>query len=229
MDIEQKINEVRERIRRACEKAGRDPSSVSLMLVTKFIDPALIREAYDCGMRLFGENRVQELAEKIDLLPKDIRWHMIGRLQTNKVKYIAGRVECIQSLDRIELAREIESQAAKKGVAEVPCLIEINSSGEPQKGGLAAEQAGEFLAALKPGGPIRIKGLMTVGPMTDSEKAVREAFRKMKRLQEELKARHPGHSWDLLSMGMSNDFETAVEEGSTMVRVGSLVFGPRQH
>lgn len=228
MSVNVRLQSIRERIHTAARKAKREASSLELLPVTKTVEPHKILEAYEAGIRSFGENRVQELLEKMDSLPRDIEWHMIGRLQTNKVKYIVGRVKLIQSLDRLELLKEIERQAVKKGIQEVSCLLEINSSGEPQKGGLQPEEAEDFIKKISADSPIRLKGLMTVGPLADDQEKVRVSFRKMKTLQTALKEKYPGHQWDILSMGMSGDYEIAIEEGATLLRIGSLIFGSRR-
>jgi len=223
----EKIAALNQSIQAAALKVKSDPSSIMLLPVTKTVEPARILQAYETGIRCFGENRVQELVEKMDKLPRDIEWHMIGRLQTNKVKYIVGRVALIQSLDRLDLFKEIERQALKKGVQEAPCLLEINSSGEPQKGGLMPEAVDDFLKALPAESPIRLKGLMTVGPPGEDKEKVRSCFRAVRSLQAKLKEKYPRHQWDILSMGMSGDYEIAIEEGSTLIRLGSLLFGSR--
>lgn len=209
--------------------ALRTPSQpVKIVLVTKFVDSARIREAYDSGGREFAENLVQELRDKRQELPSDIQWHMIGRLQTNKVKYLVGQTAMIHSLDRIELADEIEKQALKKNVAAVDCLVQINSSEEAQKGGIAFAEAGGFLKVLRERYPrIRIRGLMTVGPETKDLSRIRTCFRRTADLWKSLRADDHPQGFDTLSMGMSSDYAIAVEEGATLIRVGSLVFGPR--
>ncbi len=202
--------------------------AVKIVLVSKFVEPARILEAYQAGVRDFGENRVQELEEKMDQLPPDIRWHMIGRLQTNKVKYLMREgVVLIQSLDRADLALELERQAAKKNRSEVPCLIQVNSSGEPQKGGLPLEEVEAFVRSLSDKSPIKVQGLMTVGPETQDLDLIRKSFRSVKALAAELKGKFPQKNWGTISMGMSADYRIAIEEGANLIRVGSLVFGAR--
>ncbi len=201
---------------------------VKMVLVTKFVECSRIREAYDCGAREFGENHAQELRDKRLELPQDIQWHMIGRLQTNKVKYLVGHTALIQSLDRIELAEEIEKQALKKNIAQVDCLIQINSSDEPQKGGVFFSEAPAFLGTLMARFPrLRIRGLMTVGPETSDENRIRLCFRRTADLFNSLRVSYPSSTIDTLSMGMSSDYRIAIEEGATLIRVGSLVFGSR--
>lgn len=202
--------------------------SVKIVLVTKFVESARILDAYGCGAREFGENHAQELRDKKQELPADILWHMIGRLQTNKVKYLVGNTAMIHSLDRLELAEEIERQAVKKNTASVDCLIQINSSEEPQKGGIAFSEAEVFFRAVLERFPrIHVRGLMTVGPETPDENRIRLCFRRTADLFQKLKNSYPERALDTLSMGMSSDYRIAIAEGSTMIRVGSLVFGSR--
>lgn len=203
-------------------------SPVKVVLVTKFVDRARIQEAYDCGAREFGENHAQELRDKRLELPQDIQWHMIGRLQTNKVKYLVGHTAMIHSLDRIELAEEIEKQALKKNIPKVDCLIQINSSEEPQKGGVTLSEAPEFMGTLVTHfSRLRVRGLMTVGPETSDENRIRLCFRRTLELFNSLKVLYPASMFDTLSMGMSADYRIAIEEGATLIRVGSRVFGSR--
>ena len=197
-----------------------------IVLVTKTVPAEKIQEALACGMRDFGENRVQELLEKQALLPADIRWHMTGHLQTNKVKQVVGRVALIHSLDSLELAEEIERQAGLQNIKSVPCLIQVNSSGEVSKSGLKPEAVEKFAGDLKTKA-IEIQGLMTIGPLTEDAGKIRQAFRAVRELQQSLRKKFPGKNWDTLSMGMSSDYKIAIEEGSTMIRVGTAVFGPR--
>lgn len=198
------------------------------MLVTKTVEPARILEAYGSGERDFGENRVQEWQEKKAVLPQDIRWHLIGHLQTNKVKYVVGQVSLIHSLDRIELADAIEKQAKTKGILEVPCLIQVNMSGEESKFGLDLVKVEDFLKQMPLRPSIKICGLMVIGPLTEDAGKIRECFQKARELQERLKKEFPQCDWAVLSMGMSSDYKIAIEEGSTLLRIGTLVFGERK-
>lgn len=201
---------------------------VKLLLVTKFVEPARIREAYDAGSREFGENHAQEIRDKRLLLPEDIRWHMIGRLQTNKIKYLVGTAAMIHSLDRMEQALEIERQAVKKDIPFADCLVQVNSSEESQKGGVPFPEAGGLIQGILQNCPrIRLRGMMTVGPETSDSDRIRKCFRRTSELRRELQTKFSLAAFDELSMGMSQDYRIAVEEGSTLVRVGSLVFGPR--
>jgi len=227
MNIPQAVNDLRDSIRKTALQSGRDPEGVRLVLVTKTVEPQLVLEAYQTGERDFGENRVQEWQEKKDALPKDIRWHLIGHLQTNKVKYVVGQVTLIHSLDRPELADAIEKQAKAKGIAEVPCLVQVNMSGEESKFGLAPAGVEDFVRQIPSKSSIRILGLMSIGPLTEDEGKIRECFRRTRELQEDLKKKFPQYGWGVLSMGMSADYRIAIEEGANMLRIGSLVF-PRE-
>ena len=199
------------------------PSSVELLLASKTKSPEIIREAFHAGVTLFGENKVQEFLEKRPALSDlPIEWHFIGQLQSNKVKAILPYVKLIHSLDRISLAEEIQKQAEKINT-HVNVLIEINSSGEPNKGGIALEQTVDFIRQLKRFDRIQIQGLMTVA-IDGSDKEVRKCFRQTAELLKEIR---PLISGDTLSMGMSGDYELAIEEGSTLIRLGSRVFGER--
>ncbi|HOW59912.1 MAG TPA: YggS family pyridoxal phosphate-dependent enzyme [Candidatus Omnitrophota bacterium] len=218
------IQELKRSIRETADKAGRDPAGIGLVIVTKTVLPEKILEAYGAGERDFGENRVQEWQDKKETLPTDIRWHLIGHLQTNKVKYVVGKSTLIHSLDRLELADAIEKQAAGKGIAEVPCLVQVNMSGEESKFGLDPAQVESFMKQITGKSAIKIKGLMTIGPLTEDEARIRDCFRKTRQLFEDLSMRFREHHWEVLSMGMSADYKIAIEEGANMLRIGSLVF-----
>ena len=217
------LAEIRSKITHACERSGRDPQSVKLLLASKTVSPIRIREAFHAGAELFGENKVQELTSKLpDLSDLPIEWHFIGQLQSNKVKLILPHVKLIHSLDRISLADEIQKQAEKLKI-HVSVLIEVNSSGEENKGGISLDKTEEFIHSLKNHDRIIIEGLMTV-PINGTEKEVRECFKRTRLLLEQIRPLIKG---DTLSMGMSGDFEWAIEEGSTLIRIGSKVFGQR--
>jgi len=230
----EKITALREKIDQAATRAGRSPEEIQLILVSKTVAVEKIREVYDMGMRHFGENRVQELIDKEAALPSDIDWHFIGRLQTNKVKYLFGemsqRLGCpplIQSLDRPELAAALESHAKRKGVKSVPCLIQVNCSREASKAGFFPEDVPEFLNRIDLNSPLGFKGVMTIGPFSEKQGPIREAFRDAAKLRERLKRDFDRWDWNVLSMGMSGDFEIAIEEGANMLRIGTAVFGER--
>ena len=224
MTIQASIQNLRKSIRETAVKAGRDPEGIRLVLVTKTVSTEQVLEAYQSGEKDFGENRVQEWQEKKDVLPPDIRWHLIGHLQTNKVKYVIGQVALIHSLDRFELAEAIEKQAKAKGVAEVLCLVQVNMSGEESKFGLDPADVEDFVRQMPSRSSIKIRGLMSIGPLTEDEGKIRECFRKTQALRDELKKKFPQYDWDVLSMGMSADYRIAIEEGANMLRIGSLVF-----
>lgn len=228
--IAENITQVETRIARACEKAGRDRSSVTLIAVSKTKPLALLQEAYDCGCRDFGENRVQELTEKYEALPKDIRWHMIGHLQRNKVKYLIGKVFLIHSVDSLRLAQEISRESVKKQVT-TSILIEVNAAGEQSKFGLTSDaevlRMVEEIAAL-PG--IAVKGLMTVAPYVEHAEENRQYFHALKQLSVDIMHKNIDNvCMDVLSMGMTGDYEVAVSEGAVYVRVGTGIFGERDY
>lgn len=218
------LQKLKKSIDEVARGADRDPAKIRLVIVTKTIAPDGIREVYGAGERDFGENRVQEWQEKKEALPGDIRWHLIGHLQTNKVKNVVGNVALIHSLDRPSLAAEIEKQARAKGVGEVPCLIQVNMSREQTKSGCLPEDVPALIEAIAMAPSIRIKGLMTIGPLTEDSGKIRDCFKKTRELFESLKSDFPQHAWEVLSMGMSADFKIAIEEGANMLRIGSLVF-----
>ncbi len=218
---------VQERIREACKKAGRSAEEVTLLGASKTVPPEKIQKFYECGLRTFGENRVQEFLKKYEALQDaDIDWHFIGRLQTNKVKYLMNKVSLIHSLDRVSLADEIEKRAKKVGIVQ-DVLIEVNVGGEETKGGVQPEDLKklfEYTLSLK---NLRVIGLMTIPPYLDDPEDVRPYFVRLRELRDELEKEF-STSLPHLSMGMSHDFEIAVEEGATIVRVGTLLFGERE-
>lgn len=220
------LAEVRRRIQEAAERAGRSAGEIQLVAVTKTVEVDKIKQIIGQGVKVLGENRVQEMLSKMPQFPGDIQWHMIGHLQRNKVKYIVGRVSMIQSLDRWSLAEEIQKRAEKKDVA-VPVLVQVNLAGEDTKFGLAGNEVLDFLTDVARLDKIRVKGLMTIAPYVQDPEEVRPVFREMRHLADNLRGKIPGVSMDYLSMGMTNDFEVAIEEGANMVRIGSALFGPR--
>jgi PLP dependent protein len=228
MSIADNLTSIHERIAASAKRAGRDPASIRLVVVTKTVDQARIREAVAAGAAYLGENRVQEAREKIEALGQVAQWHLIGRLQTNKAKYAVRLFDLIHSVDTIGLARELDRQAAKIGKIQ-DVLIEVSIASEKAKAGIAIEDCLTLLreaAGLK---NIRVRGLMAIPPFLDDPERVRPYFRKLRELSERMaNEKIPGVSLQELSMGMSGDFEVAVEEGSTMVRVGTAVFGERK-
>ena len=227
--LKENYAQVLENIKTACARAGRPASEVTLIAVGKTKPVSMLREVYEAGVREFGENKVQELTEKYEQLPKDIHWHMIGHLQRNKVKYLIGRTTLIHSVDSLRLAEEISRQACKEQV-DVDILVEVNIAGEASKFGTAGEEAAalvEQIAAL-PG--IHIRGLMTIAPFVENPEENRPYFRKMKELSVDIMKKNIDNvDMDILSMGMTGDYMVAIEEGATMVRVGTGIFGERDY
>lgn len=212
--------DVMERITTAAQRAGRKPEDITLLVVSKGQSPEAIQAVYAQGQRLFGENRVQELLTKKPLLPGDIQWHLIGHLQTNKVKAILPHITLLHSLDRESLLMEIVKRAA----SPVPCLIEVKVAREETKYGVSPEDLDAFVEKVLGQPAIQLRGLMGMASLTTDTAQVRREFQQLYRLFIRLKARYPEAPIDTLSMGMSGDFEIAIEEGSTLVRVGSAVF-----
>ncbi|GBF33281.1 hypothetical protein DCCM_2380 [Desulfocucumis palustris] len=219
---------VRENVKRAAQRAGRDPSGIKLVAVTKTVGPDAAKRAIDLGVTALGENRVQEILAKGPLLPGGIEWHLIGTLQTNKVKPIIGRVNLIHSLDRWHLAEEISRRSVEAGLAS-GVLVQVNVSGEETKSGLSPEEVADFIkdALSLPG--LTIKGLMTIAPYVDNPEEVRPVFKELRLLSENIKSKISSVELDCLSMGMTNDYTVAVEEGANIIRVGTAIFGKRKY
>lgn len=228
MSVPENFKIVMDRIAAAAKRAGRDPVSVKLVVVTKTVSGEKVREAVSAGARVLGENRVQEAKEKIGALGKIADWHLIGHLQTNKAKYAVRLFDLIHSVDTVDLARELDKQAAKIGkVQEV--LIEVSIAGEAAKAGVAVSGTGALVREAARLRNLSIKGLMTVPPFLDDPGEVRPYFRRLRELAESIARENiPGVAMQELSMGMSHDFEIAIEEGATMVRVGTAIFGERR-
>ncbi len=225
MSIADNLKMVTDRIASAAKRSGRDLPYVKLVVVTKTVDVDRIREAVDAGALILGENRVQEAKEKIEKLGPIASWHLIGHLQTNKAKYAVKLFYLIHSVDSLELAKEIDKQAAKIGKVQ-DVLIEVSISGEASKAGVASENAAALVKGAAKLKNISIKGLMTMPPYSDSPEDSRPYFKKLRELSESVASENiPGVSMKELSMGMSGDFEVAIEEGATMVRVGTAIFG----
>jgi len=230
-DIVRRIQKVTEEIQAAFQESGRG-DSIQLVAVSKTMPVERIQEVYEAGLKNFGENKVQEYLDKKDVLPEDIAWHFIGRLQTNKVKFLIaaacqGQLTLLHSLDRVELANEIEKQAAKAGLKKLACLIQVNSSEEETKAGFEPQDVEAFVCSLKTDSVIDVRGLMTIGPNTDDSAMIRHSFNAVKKLRDQLKEKFPEKCWDTLSMGMSADYKIAIAEGSTLVRMGTAIFGER--
>ena len=225
MDLERDLDSIQKRIADACERAGRDVNSVALLAVTKSHPPETVAAAARLGLSLFGENKVQEAKAKIPLGPGRLRWHLIGHLQSNKCRDAVELFEMIQSVDSLALAQEI-ARRAESAAKTMPILLEVNVAGEASKFGYAPERLLAELAAINALSKIEIHGLMTVPPyVTDPEKA-RPHFRRLRELKERCE-QILGAPLPHLSMGMSGDFEAAIEEGATIVRIGTALFGPR--
>jgi hypothetical protein len=225
--IAENLARVRERMEAAARRSGRDPESVRLVAVSKTADAERVRQAIEAGAKILGENYVQEAQKKIDVLGHEIAWHFIGHLQTNKAKVAAGLFDFIHSVDSLNLAREL-GRRAKLQEKVLPVLLEVNLAGEVTKFG--AQEKEIFLLAEKLSGMegIEVKGLMTMPPFFEDPEASRPYFVELRKMGERLaREKIPGISMEELSMGMSNDFEVAVEEGATLVRVGTAIFGPR--
>ncbi len=225
MELKESFEQTFERISDACERAGRNPAEVRLIAVSKTVTQDIIWDAYGIGQRDFGENRAQDLRAKAGLLPADIRWHFIGHLQTNKIKYVVPRAALIHSVDSWDLAQALSVYCSKHKL-QSKILLQVNTSGEVSKFGLPPDEAKEiFLRIYEELPNIKLQGLMTMAPLTDDEEKIRLTFRALKRLQEELSSGVNNEALNILSMGMTHDFEIAIEEGSTMLRIGTALFG----
>lgn len=227
--INDNLKAVQEKVAKAAEKAGRDLEEITLIAVSKTKPIPVVKSVYDLGVRDFGENKVQELDDKSERLPGDIRWHMIGHLQRNKVKYIVDKVALIHSVDSLRLAETIDKEAKKKGVV-VPILIEVNVAGEESKFGIKPEETLPFVKSLQSLANIEVKGLMTIAPYVSDPEENRPVFATLRKLLVDIKEENLDNvNVSILSMGMSNDYQIAIEEGATMVRVGTEIFGERNY
>ena len=216
-----KLNLVKKNIEEACDTAGRSPQEVTLIAVSKTKPVEMLKEAYDAGARVFGENKVQEIVDKYDQMPSDV--------QRNKVKYIIDKVSMVHSVDSVRLAEAIEKEAAKKDIC-MPVLIEVNVAGEESKFGLSVEEVLPFLEEISSYEHLQVKGLMTIAPFVANPEENREVFQKLKKLSVDIAAKNINNvNMSVLSMGMTNDYQVAVEEGATMVRVGTGIFGERDY
>lgn len=225
MELADTVDTLQRRIAAACARAGREPGEVQLMAVSKGHPPATVRAAADLGLTLFGENKVQEGKAKVSLSPGRLHWHLIGHLQTNKCRDAVHFFEMIQSVDSLHLAEEIDKAAARVG-KRMPVLLEVNIAGEASKYGLRPAVLVEEMLKINELKRVEIHGLMTLAPWTPDPEKVRPLFRRMRELKAECEAAL-GAPLPQLSMGMSGDFEVAVEEGSTLVRIGTALFGAR--
>ncbi len=227
--LKENLTKVEENIQKACDKAGRDRSEVTLIAVSKTKPVEMLKEIYDEGIREFGENKVQEMCEKMELLPDDIKWNMIGHLQTNKVKYIIGKTSLIHSVDSLKLAEEIQKQAVKHDVI-ADILVEVNIANEESKFGISKDETIQMVKDIAKLDHLRIKGLMTIAPFVENPEDNRLYFREIKQLSVDINNQNIDNvSMDILSMGMTGDYMVAIEEGATMVRVGTGIFGERNY
>ena len=227
--LTENVIEVEKNIQAACDRAGRSREEVRLIAVSKTKPVSDIEEVLTTGILDYGENKVQELSDKYDVLPKNIRWHMIGHLQRNKVKYLIGKTVLIHSVDSLRLAEQIEHEAAKADTI-MNVLIEVNVAGEESKFGTTCNEAIELVRAVAALKHVKIKGLMTIAPFTDNPEDNRIYFKKLKQLSVDIKSKNIDNvDMDELSMGMTGDYEVAMEEGATMVRVGTGIFGERNY
>lgn len=228
-EIRENLENVQSRIEAICKKCGRAVEDVRLIAVSKTKPVSALEEAYAYGCRDFGENKVQELVEKYDVMPKDIRWHMIGHLQRNKVKYIVDKVYLIHSVDSLRLAQEIEKEAAKHEKT-VNILIEVNVAGEESKFGASVEDAAALVEEIAKMPHIRVKGLMTIAPYVEDAEENRPYFEKLKKIYVDIIHKNIDNVFmEELSMGMTGDYEVAITEGATYVRVGTGIFGERNY
>lgn len=225
--ITENLANVHRKIEEACKNGGRFSEDVQLIAVSKTKPVSAIQEAYNAGERHFGENKVQELVSKYEELPKDIKWHMIGHLQRNKVKYIADKVAMIHSVDSVRLAEEIHKEALKRN-RKIPILVEVNVSGEESKFGISMSDAEGLLREISTFDGIQVMGLMTIAPFTEDPEENRQYFSKLKQLSVDIKQKNIDNVYmNVLSMGMTGDYQVAIEEGATCVRVGTAIFGDR--
>ena len=227
--LEDNLKEVERRIEAACKRAGRSRDEVTLIAVSKTKPVSMLQEAYDLGVRVFGENKVQEIRDKYEALPKDIEWHMIGHLQTNKVKYIVDKVKLIHSVDSLRLAETIEHEAEKHGCT-ADILLEVNVAEEESKFGLKMDEVIPLAEKISQFSHVNLRGLMTIAPFVDNPEKNRTIFADLQKLYVDIKEKNIDNGTvSILSMGMTNDYEVAIEEGATMVRIGTGIFGARDY
>lgn len=228
MSISENLSQVRERMAAACERAGREPGEVTLIAVSKTKPVSMLMEAYDAGTRVFGENKVQEILEKLPQMPEDCVFHMIGHLQTNKVHQVVGKVSMIHSVDSLRLAEKIEKESEKKGIVS-DILLEVNAAREESKFGFFLEETEEAVKSIAALPHVRVKGLMTIAPNVENAEDNRKVFQDLYQLYVDIKSKNiDNDTMSVLSMGMTGDYEVAIEEGATMIRVGTGIFGSRQ-
>lgn len=228
--LKRNIQEIQNRIARAAERSGRTFEDISLVAVTKTVEPDIINQAIQLGIHHIGENKVQEIMKKYDMINSSgLKWHLIGHLQTNKVKYIIDKVDMIHSVDSYKLAVEIDKRA-KKINKIMDILIQVNISGEESKYGIQPDECHAVIQDICKLPNVKVRGLMTIAPYTDDAETVRPYFRDLKKLFIDIAEKNYDNvSMDYLSMGMTGDFEVAIEEGANIVRIGTAIFGPRQY
>ena len=227
--VRENLIKVQQKIDEACERSGRDPKEVTLIAVSKTKPIEMIEEAIDAGKTQFGENKAQEMKEKYEALPKNLEWHFIGHLQTNKVKYVVGRAGLIHSVDSLHLAEAIEKECEKKDV-HANILVEVNVAGEDSKFGIKPEETESLIRQIAKLPRVHVRGLMTIAPFVEKPEEKRPIFHKLHKLLVDISAKNIDNiDMNVLSMGMTNDYEIAVEEGATHVRVGTGIFGERNY
>ena len=227
MSIAMNYAEVKSRMEAACVRAGRDPKEVTLIAVSKTKPVSMLMEAYEAGARTFGENKVQEITEKLPQMPEDAKFHMIGHLQTNKVGQVIEKAVLIHSVDSVHLAEKIEKEAAKRNMVK-EILLEVNVAEEDSKFGLKMEEVIPTLEIIKTFPHVCVKGLMTIAPFVEDAEENRKYFKELYQLYVDIKTKNIDNgTMSVLSMGMTGDYEVAVEEGATMIRVGTGIFGSR--
>ena len=223
------LQDVECKIQEACKKAGRAREEITLIAVSKTKPVSMLQDAYDLGIRNFGENKVQEMSEKYPQMPEDIKWHLIGHLQTNKVKQVIDKATLIHSVDSVRLAEVIEKEAAKKDII-VNILIEVNVAEEESKFGMKVDDVLPAIETIATFPHIHIQGLMTIAPFVENPEENRSVFARLQKLSVDIRSKNIDNvSVDILSMGMTNDYQVAIEEGATMVRVGTGIFGAREY
>lgn len=229
MEISENIRLLKQRVHECALSCGRHPDEIQIIAVSKTVDIDRIHAAVDAGMLELGENRVQEMKDKIPQFGNDVHWHMIGHLQTNKVKYIAQSVHMIHSLDSLSLAAEIDRQAEKYNRV-IDVLAQVNISGEASKSGIDPQDTDKFIQSLMPFKHIRVKGIMTIGPLNKNRSEIQKKFSEMNKIFIDIKRKNYDNIYmDFLSMGMSDDYDLAIAEGSNILRIGTAIFGRRNY
>ncbi len=228
-EIRNNLDNIFNKVQAAAEKSGRTAEDIKVIAVTKTVEVDRIKNVYEYGLRDMGENRVQELTDKYDQLPSDCKWHLIGHLQTNKVKYIIDKVAMIHSVDSLELATEINSRAEKHGRI-MDFLLQVNVSGEETKFGISPDEVYDFIGKISRMRNISLRGLMTIAPFAQDPQDIRPVFKNLYNIYIDIKRKRIDNvNMDYLSMGMSNDYEVAIEEGANIVRIGTSIFGKREY